>query len=413
MTVLSPSPSLVAVLARYPDFRLLWTGNLVSSAGIWMQNLAQGWLVLELSDSPLVLGVAGFASLVPTLALSLVAGTIADRVDRRRILFGAQIALMLLALLLGASTSLGLVTPSHIVAIVFLSGVATAVSSPAYQAAIADLVPGPDLTRAIALNSVQFNVARIVGHAAAGGLVVALGAAGCFYINGATYLVMLYALWRIRLSSGHIAQDATPFADRLFEGIGYVRTRKIPQYLISTVAIMSFLGLPYFFLLPAFARDVLEQGPRGLGYLMASVSVGALGGGLLMPRITDWIGKGPTVLGACLVFWAALLGFSLSRSYWLSVSLLVLLGLALVLTVATVNNLLQALTPAQMRGRVMSIYGMALNGLAPVGTLAAGALAEGSSAPVAVGSMAAAGLVLATIVVLKLVGQRDAALQRA
>jgi MFS family permease len=407
-----PAPSsLWSVLARNRDFRLFWAGNLVSSAGVWMQNLAQGWLLLELTDSPWLLGVAGFALLSPTLALSLVGGAVADRADRRRILIATQTTLMLLALALGALTSVHLITAPIVLGIVFLNGVAVALNSPAYQAAIADLVPAADLSRALALNSIQFNVARVAGHALAGVLVVRIGAAGCFYINASTYVVMLYALWHVRLASRHIVRDAAPFWTRVREGIGYAKGNRTARNLIATTATMSLLGLPYFILLPAFSRDVLGEDAGRLGYLMASVSAGALAGGLVAARIGERFGKERTIAAGALTFWIALLAFSGSRHYVLSVCLLMAVGFALVSTVVTVNNVLQVATAPGMRGRIMSIYTMALNGLAPIGSLLAGALAERFSTAMAVGGMAVAGLAVALVLTIKLLKRPESALQ--
>jgi MFS family permease len=413
MSAPSSSGSLISVLARHPDFRLFWTANLVSSSGVWMQNLAQGWLILKLSNSPFLLGAAGFASLFPTLVLSLIGGTVADRMDRRRILIATHTGLMLLALLLGTLTGLGVVTPLHILVVILLAGVATALNSPAYQAAIPDLVPPSDLTRAIALNSIQFNVARIAGHSSAGLLVAAVGEAGCFYINGLTYLAMLYALARMQPFSGHERHDEVPFWVRFTEGLEYVSGRKIVRYAIAMIGLMSLLGLPYFFLLPSIGRDVLGQGAERVGYLMASVSLGALAGAVSMTRIVPSLGPKRTAVLASILFWIVLLAFSMSRSYWLSMSLLVALGFALVLAVAAVNNLLQVLTPPAMRGRVMGLYAMALNGFAPVGGLLAGSAAEAFSSALAIGAMACVGLMLSAGLAVKMVGQAEAQWQHA
>ena len=386
-------------MLRHRRFRLFWTGNLISTCGVWMQNLAQGWLILRLSDSSFLLGLSGFASLFPTLSLALIGGTLADRFDRRSLLLMTQSGLMLLALLLGLLTTLGIITPAQIIGLVFLSGIAVALNSPAYQAVIPDLVPDKDLTGAVALNSIQFNLARVAGHSLAGIAVVSLGEAGCFYLNGVSYLAMLYALWRISIPSRHIERDTVSFGDRLKEGIRYVRSQRGLLYLILIVGLTSFLGLPYFFLLPAFARDVLQKGPLELGYLMGSVSIGALCGGLCLTGIVHRFERQQVAKISSLMFWATLLGFSLSRVYWLSFSLLVILGFTLVLTVATVNNLLQILTPPEMRGRVMSINGMVLNGVAPLGSLFAGIVAEASSVPAAVAGMSTLGL-FATVVII-------------
>lgn len=393
--------SLFSVL-RHRDFRFLWIGNLISSCGVWMQNLAQGWLILNLSNSPLLLGLLGFASLFPVLVLSLIGGTIADRSSRRTILILTQSGLMLLAFTLAALTSLGLITAWHIIAISLMTGVATALNSPAYQAMIPDLVPKEELTQAIALNSLQFNSARIIGHSVAGVAVATVGVAGCFYLNGFSYLVLLYALFSLSIPSRHITRDTIPFWERLRDGLVHVRKHRDLTVLIMTMGAISFLGLPYFFLLPIFGRDVLGTGAKGLGYLTASVSMGALTGALLMSRVTHRVGKRRVIVTCGLLFWIGLIGFSISRNYYLSFSLLIAVGFNLVMTLSTANNILQVLTAPEMRGRVMSMSVMAVSGLAPIGTLLAGVIASKTSAPIAIGSMCVFGLLLTAAVLTKL-----------
>ncbi len=336
--------------------------------------------------------------------LSVIGGTVADHADRRKILFASNAALMLLALALGLATSLGVVTPAHVLTVILLSGIAGALIAPAYQAAIPDLVAAQDLGRAIALNSIQFNVARVLGHSIAGVLIASVGEAACFYINALTYLAILDALRRIRPRFGAPPVDPASFAARFKAGLSYVRERDIAGYTVAIVGLISFLGLPYFFLLPAIGRDVLGQGPEGIGYLMGSVSIGAMAAALVVTRVTERLGRDRTAGIASLAFWVCLIGFSLSRSYWFSVSYLIALGFALVLTVVAVNNLLQVLAAPAMRGRVMGLYGTALNGLAPLGALLSGSLAEATSTTVAIGAMAAAGLTLTALVVPKLLG---------
>jgi MFS family permease len=380
---------------KYRSFAMFWGGNLVSSCGVWVQNLAQGWLILRLSDSPFYLGLAGFAALFPTLLFALLGGTMADRFDRRRILMATQTLFMLLSFSLGLLTSLGVVTPWQILLVILLSGIVLALNSPAYQSVIPDLVPPEALSRAIALNSAQFNLARIIGHSLAGLAVAFIGEAGCFYLNALTYLPFLLALMLISLPPGRLTRHGKSIRRQLSEGLKDVAGNRLKLYLVLIVGCISLLGLPYFFLLPVFARDVLHRGPIGLGYLTAAVSVGALAAAFLMPTVASLFGRSRTVVVAGVAFWLVLLAFSFSRSYWLSFSLLILLGFSLVLVVATVNNILQVITPSEFRGRVMGINGMALNGLAPVGALCAGALAQTTSAPVAVGLLSGAGLVVA------------------
>ena len=381
----------MATVLRHREFRLFWVGNLISGCGIWVQNLALGWLIVKLTHAPLVLGIFGFASLAPTLLLAVFGGTLADRINRRTILIVTQSVLMLLALALSALAYTNTLAWWHILIIAALTGSAVAINSPAYQAIIPDLVPSQDLTAAIALNSVQFNVARIIGHALAGIVVVAVGEAGCFLLNALSYIAMLYALCRISVSSGHRSDDRVPFLQRTAEGMGYLRSHRALLRLILAVGCISLFGLPYFFLLPGFARDVLHIDARKLGYLTASVSVGGLIGGLLMRAIAQHLDKHLLAATAGVSFWIALVAFALSHTYWRSVALLIVLGFALVLTISTINNLLQISTPPALRGRVMSIYGIALNGLAPLGSVLAGALAQRTSLQTAIAILSLTG----------------------
>jgi MFS family permease len=392
-----PNDRLLSVL-RHRGFRLVWSANLLSGIGVWVQNLALGWLISEHRHASVLLGVLGFVTLAPVLVVSILGGTLADRIDRRRILLICQAVLMCIALGLAAVTYLGHTQWYHLVAAALLTGCAVAMNSPAYHALIGDLVPREQLPRAIALNSVQFNLARIIGHALAGFVLFAIGAAGCFLVNALSYLAMLYALIRIDVRSGHRAADPVPFGSRAREGLGYIWTRPEPLKLILTVGCISLLGLPYFFLLPQFGRQVLDTGARGLGLLTASVSVGGLLGGLFVSRLGKRFGPRPLLLAASFMFWGHLLGFALSRHLVLSSLLMVGMGFYLVLTLATVNSTLQLMTPPDMRGRVMSILSVATNGLAPLGSLTAGSLAAASSAPLAVASMSIAGVALGALV---------------
>jgi MFS family permease len=230
----------------------------------------------------------------------------------------------------------------------------------------------------------------------AGIIVVLVGAAGCFLINALSYVAMLYALGRIHVTSRHRANDRAPFFKRTAEGLSYLRAHRTMLRLILIMGCISLLGLPYFFFLPGFAQNVLHVDARKLGYLTAAVSVGGLIGGLTMRAIADRFDKHSIVTCAGGLFWAFLIAFSLSRNYLLSVLLLTGLGFVLVLTISTVNNLLQISTPSEMRGRVMSVNGIAVNGLAPIGSLLAGAVAQQSSLPFAIKLLALTGLVVTT-----------------
>lgn len=384
----------VLSVLRHRPFRLFWGGNLISGCGIWMQNLAVGWLIARLPHGAFLLGLYGFVTLIPILLFSIVGGTIADKFNRRGVLLCTQSILMILALGLAWLTHMQRAGPGALIGVAAMTGVVVAINAPAYQAIIPDLVPVEDLSRAIGLNSVQFNIARIVGHAIAGLMVASVGAALCFLLNGLSYLPMLYAVFMIPAHLGSPSVNRTPFLNRLHEGIKYVRHEADILRWILLVGCISLFGLPYFFLLPKFASDVLGVSARGLGYLTASVSVGGLIGGFAMPLATRRISRITVVTAASFLFWGCLFGFAISKSYWLSLLLLTVMGASLVLTLATINNMLQVKSPSDMRGRVMSVYGIAANGMAPLGSVAAGAIASVWSVSRAVAILAATGVVV-------------------
>lgn len=381
---------------RHRQYRLFWAGNFLSNTGTWMQNLAQGWLVLQLTNSPLLLGLVGFTSWIPILFFTLVGGVIADHADRRRMMIVAQSVLMALAFLLALLTSLGIVNILHILVISFFSGLALALNAPAYQASVPELVAEEDLTNAIALNSAQFNLSRAIGPALAGWAMYGVGVAGCFYLNAASFLALLFALTRIRFPTRTTARVGSVYQiwEPLRAGFFYIHRRSVLRTLILLVALASVCGMPYVVLMPVFARDILQVGPRGLGYLMGAAGVGALLGALLLAWRGDRPRKGAFALRAALLFYASLVAFALSRRFDLSLAALAVTGGAMVSTVATVNNLLQKHVAPEMRGRIMAMHAMAFLGFAPIGSLVAGALAERIGAPVALAALCVTALAI-------------------
>ncbi len=392
-----PAPHMFRAL-RHPPYRRFWAGNFLSNVGTWMQNLAQGWLVLQLTNSPFLLGLVGFTTWSPVLLFTLVGGVIADRADRRRMMMWTQSGLMTLAVLLAGLTSLGVVNIVHIVILTFLSGVAASLNAPAYQASVPDLVPEQDLTNAIALNSAQFNLSRVIGPALAGWAMSWVGVAGCFYLNAASFLALLFVLTRIRFPARRPHPHANQIWRPLRDAFAYIHHRPMLRTLILMVALASACGMPYAVLMPVFARDILGKGPLELGYLMGAAGLGALLGALLMAWRGDRPGKGAFALRSALVFYASLIAFAFSRRFDLSLLALAFTGAAMVSAVATVNNLLQKHVAAEMRGRIMAMHSMAFLGFAPVGSLIAGALAEHTGAPLALASLCALALLITAAV---------------
>jgi MFS family permease len=379
---------------RNHDYRYFWLGNFLSNIGTWMQNVALGWLVLDLSNSAFWLGVVGFASSAPMLVFSLLGGVIADRMDRRRMLIRTQSAMMLFAFVLAALSYAKVITVPQIVVLALLTGVAMSLNMPAYQALVPQLVPREDLTNAIGLNSAQFNLSRIIGPSL-GGLVMAwLGVSTNFLLNGFSFLGLLLVLVRMRIPAPEHDGSSASLWRRLADGFRYVGNHRQMSTLMMLVALASLFGIPYLMFMPYFARDILHSGPRGLGVLLACSGFGSLGAASTVAYlgVTGARRRGRLLVLSGSAFFLAVILFTLSRNFYLSCGLLVIAGYSTILMVATVNTLLQHLSAEEMRGRVMSIYTMAFLGFAPIGSLIAGSLAGAVTAQRAIGGMCAVAL---------------------
>lgn len=383
---------------RHRNFRLFYAGQMLSLAGSWMQTTAQGWLVLELTDSELLLGLVTAAGAAPVLLFTLYAGVVADRMDKRRILLAAQAAALVMALVLGVLTGTGHVTVGWLLVLVFLAGTASAFEVPTRQSFFVELVGKEDLTNAIALNSSAFNLTRIIGPAVAGWVIGAVGIAACFYANAVSFVFVLAGLVAIRLPPFQRPERTASTLENLREGLAFIRGDRLVRTLVWTIAAMSILAFPYSMLLPVFARDVLGVGATGLGWLLSASGAGALAGGIALALFGGRVRRGPLLLGSSTAFAIFLAGFALSRSFALSLVLLAGAGFTVILNNATVNALLQSLVPNQLRGRVMSVYVFMFLGMAPLGSLQAGALAGVVGAPVAVALGAGALLVVVVCV---------------
>ncbi|MEE8177440.1 MAG: MFS transporter, partial [Acidobacteriota bacterium] len=353
---------------RHRDFAVFWSGNFLSNIGTWMQTVALGWLVLEITDSAWMVGVNGFVSAAPTLLFTLIGGAIADRVDRRRLMLVMQFGMLALALLLGTLTLLEKIDLRSILVIAFLSGLAMAINYPAYQALYPELVKEEDLLNAVALNSAQFNIARAVGPTVAGLALGAVGVAACFYLNAVSFLGLIVALLFIRPPQ-FIPHKGGSVWQAMREGFGFVGERRLILLLLSVSGFLSLFGLPFVILMPVFARDLLGVGASGLGYLMGGAGLGASLCAIVLAYIGEPRNKSRTITSSAMTFSLALVGFSMSGSFWLSFGLLSVLGAAMVGTLAVTNTSIQRLTPPRMRGRVMSMYNLSLLGLAPLGSL--------------------------------------------
>jgi MFS family permease len=382
---------------RHPDFRLFWAGNFVSNIGTWMHNVAQGWLVLQLTNSPLWLGVLGFAQQIPALLFSLVGGVLADRTGRRRMLLATQSAMLAFALTLALLVWLEWITVPLIIGLAFLAGTTMAINAPTYQASLRDLVDREDTLNAIALNSIQFNMSRVVGPSVAGFVISAWSLEACFFLNALSYLALLHAIRTVRFPQREVREPTSVRAE-IVEGFRYVWAHREILVLVVTVAMVSTFGLPYLILMPVFARDVLQVGAVGLGYLTAAAGAGALAGGIHLAVLHPQRRRGPMVLAAAMIFFAALVGFCFSRNPLLSAALMAVVGGAMVSSVATVNSLIQTVVPDQIRGRVLSMHTMAFLGFTPLGSLLVGALAERWGAPAALAASSGGAFVVMVII---------------
>jgi len=345
-----------------------------------MQSTAQGWLVLDLTDSALLLGVVTAVSSLPTLLFSLYAGAVADLSDKRRIILWADAAMGALALLLAVLTSTGLITFPALLVIVFLVGTAGAFEVPTRQAFLVDLVGPADLPNAIALNSSAFNATRIVGPAVAGWVIGIAGVAACFYANAASYLAVIAGLMLMHRPPFRPPERTASTLDNIREGLAYIRSDRVVRTLVWLVAAMSITVFPFIMLLPVFARDVLHVGAPGLGWLLSSTGAGALAAGIALAARGSRVRRGRLVIVASLAFSVLLIAFAQSRSFPLSLALLAVTGFTMILNNATVNGLLQSLVPDRLRGRVMSVYVFMFIGMAPLGSLQAGAVSRWLSA---------------------------------
>ena len=357
------------------DFSIFWAGNFLSNIGTWMQYIALGWVILVVSNSPFLLGLNGFLAQIPSLAFALPGGAIADRLNRRKLMLVTQTSMMLLALLLAILTSVRQITVREFLAISFLTGVASALNYPAYQALIPDLVPREDLMNAIALNSAQFNMSRAIGPTVAGLAMGVLGAAACFYLNSASFLALIIALLVITIPP--VQRDKGPrFWGSMVEGLRYLNEHRMIIVLLTVPAFLSLLGLPFIVLMPAVARNLIGVGASGLGFLMGGAGLGAVAAALIIAARGTPEHRGRLILTSATLFSLALILLSRTHTFWGAFLLLAVMGGTIVGTLTLANTTLQMTTPPELRGRVMAMYYVAMTGLMPFGNLQAGAIAE-------------------------------------
>jgi MFS family permease len=373
----------IAAALAYRDFRVLWLGACTSSIGTWMQKVAQAWLVLELTDSAWYLALDTFVGEVPLLLFTLIGGVVADRRDRRKLLLISQVIQMSAAFTLAILVWADVVIIWHILALSFISGCAQAFGGPAYQSLIPSLVTKDHLPNAIALNSIQFNIARVIGPLLAGAALHAFGMVSCFTLNGISFLVVIGSLLSLHIRHEPLGAGRRHMLDELKGGLAYVRDERSLLALTVLAFATTFLGIPLLTFLPLVARDVFGQGVGGYSEMMAFSGSGAVAGAL----VVAWLGRfrhmGLTSLLIQLVFGGLVIVFALSRVLWLSEALLVGTGATLIMAMSLVTCLVQLIAPNHLRGRVMSIYMVAFRGGMPLGSLISGKIADLASAPTA------------------------------
>jgi MFS family permease len=370
------------------NFRLFVLGQLISLIGTWIQQVAMSWLIYRLSHSAFLLGMVAFLSNGPGFVIAPFAGILADRFNRHKILIVAQVLAMSQAFILAYLTLSGRIEVVHILFLSVLMGIVTGVEIPVRQVFVTDMLDNPNyLSNAISLNSSVFNGTRLVGPAIAGVAIASIGEGWCFFLNGLSYIAVAAALLSMRLKPRPVFDHKTGYLESIREGFTYVYRFPPMRIILTLVALISLVGLPYSALMPIFAKDILHGNERTLGYLMGAVGAGALTGAIHLasrPNVLGLVRLIPVALGC---FGFSLIGFACSHVFWLSLLLAYGLGLGMIVQLASSNILLQTLADESMRGRVMSIYTMAFLGMTPFGSLVMGSVAShmGVSATLMVG----------------------------
>ena len=370
---------------RHRNYRLFFTGQLISLIGTWITRLATGWLVYKLTESAFLLGVVSFAGLIPTFLLTPLGGVLADRRSRHGILLVTQACLMAISFTLAWCAIQGVIDVPHLIVLCTLQGVCNAFDIPARQAFVVDMVEDrADLSSAIALNSMIFNGARLLGPSVAGVLVALFGEGLCFLIDGFSFLGVLAALLAMRVPPRTPREKPTHVLHDLGEGFrasfGFAPIRS----LMLLLALTSLVGMPYIVLMPIFADRILGGDAILLGFLMAATGIGALIGAWYLALRRSVLGLGRVIAACGIAFGVVLILFGVSRIVWISLVILIVAGFAMMVQNAASNTIVQTLVDDNKRGRVMSFFAMAFMGTMPFGSLLAGTLAKHIGAPLTV-----------------------------
>jgi MFS family permease len=398
---------------KHRNFRLFFSGQLISFTGSWMTTTAQGWLVYQLTGSKALLGIVAAAASAPMLFFATWGGWMADRYPKRSVILVTQTCWMFLSLAMAALVWTKVVQPWHIIALAVLGGITMAFDMPARQSFVIEMTSREDLMNAISLNSSAFNCARIIGPSIAGFLMAHVGIAMCFFLDGISFIAVIAGLLLMRLPRRQttIVSESGPLGQAL-EGFRYVWTHRRVLTILSLFTVVGIFGWSYSVLMPAFAHDVLHLGANGYGLLMAGSGVGALAAALTVASIGHILPTRVMALSGVWIFSVALVLFAFNKNLYLGVLLLAIVGFGVVLYFSTSNTVLQSIVPDEMRGRVMGIWTLIFGGMIPLGSLEAGVMADfiGTPATMAIGAVICA---LAALVTLQVIRRREAQLAAA
>jgi MFS family permease len=367
---------------RHRNFRLFFGGQTISLIGTWMTRVATAWLVYRLTGSALLLGTVSFAGQIPSFLLAPFAGVWVDRLDRRQVLVWTQTLSMIQSLALAWMTLSGRITVSWLLALGAMQGLINAFDMPGRQAFMVKMVDDRrDLQNAIAINSSMVNMARLIGPSLAGILIAATNEGWCFFVDGVSYLAVIASLLMMRLHAPVVKREATSTLVELKAGWTYVSGFLPIRTILLLFAVVSLMGMPFVVLMPIFAARVLHGGPHTLGFLMGSMGLGALISALSLAARKHVLGLVKMIPLATAIFGLGLIGFGLSRSFWLSMFMVFIAGMGMMQGMAASNTVIQTVVSEDKRGRVMSYYTMAFVGMAPFGSLLAGSMAHAVGAP--------------------------------
>lgn len=376
---------------EHRDFRIFFAGQAVSLVGTWMQQIAQAWLVLSLTDSPLRLGLVGSLSFLPVLLFAIVGGAVADRLPKRRLLVATQSVMAVQSLTLAALVWSGRIRYWHVCALVIVWGIANTIDLPTRQSFVVELVGRRDVLNAVALNSAAFNAARIVGPGVGGLLIAQAGIAPAYALNSLAFVIVIVTLLLVRARGAPLPRARTGFAAEIGEGLAYAgRTPRI-MLVLGVLFVISITVFNFSIYVPLFARHVVQRGPEGLGLLMASVGVGAVGGALTLGAL-----RAPSLVLLFVTGFLScggLLAMSLLRDFLVSAIVLFLLGWVSVIVVTGCNVALQLAAPDALRGRIMSLHTFIYGGVFPVGAFSVGSISEHWGVPTAFRTAGIFGLV--------------------